>query len=263
MIPIKKPTDKYIIDILTEFLNGTWSHDDLNNWHTELYKNYCKKYPGCISFETESRAAHFLLYSLIYINDSENVYLEEESAHFIRNEDIADYIKELKKIDCTDSNGKIKRVYMHEIELSDEPSIPLVSLSPCNKDLIDSFGVFFRRGIIDDLAERMEYCAIKFEDTYFFADYSHDRQECQFTISSLKSNERKLANLLKYLGISSSGVDWINNEAFQSKTELWRLDDNDNDFLMDSFDTFLEADLTRLYYEQKGHKQTYYTKQIT
>jgi hypothetical protein len=260
LIPINKPSDEYIIDILTDFLNGALTHNDLDGWYSELYKKYCKKYSGCISFETESKAAHFLLCSLTYINDNRLVYLNEKPSHFIRNEDIADYIKELKRIDCSDFNGRLRRVYLHQIEKSVEPSIPLISLKPGGRALIDKFGVFFRRGVIDDLAERMEYCAIKFEGVFFFADYTHDREECQFTISSLKSNESKLAELLKYLGINRDEVDWINNEILKSKTELWRLDDNDNDFLMGTYDSFLDAELTRLHYEHKGHKQTYYTK---
>lgn len=262
MIPIEKPRDEYIIDVLSEFLNGAFSHNDLANWYSDLYKKYCKKYPGCISFETESKAAHFLLCSLSYINDDRNIYLNEKSDHFIRNQDIVDYIKELKQIDCSDTNGRLRRVYQHEIEKSNEPSLPLVSFKPGGKELIEKFGLFFRRGIVDDLAERMEYCAIEFEGVFFFAEYSHDREECQFTISSLKSNEGKLASLLKYIGINRDEVDWINTSILESKTELWRLDDNDNDFLMGTYSSFLDAELTRFYYENKGHKQTYYTKAV-
>lgn len=51
------------------------------------------------------------------------------------------------------------------------------------------------------------------------------------------------------------------NDA-QSVFELWRLDDNANDFLVDTFNDRASADAKLREMSAGGHKQTYWIKQV-
>ena len=51
-----------------------------------------------------------------------------------------------------------------------------------------------------------------------------------------------------------------NVQKLNAPYSLWRLDDNDNEFLIMKYWLAEEAEVTRKMYEDKGHKQTYFVK---
>ena len=235
MIPVKKPTDRVVLDVLKGFLERTYSRSDVYAWQKEMREHHAEYYPGCMNILSERKSGNFIVQSLTFIKDKGVAGYEETEEYFIRDEDIQEYIAELACVDCKDSNGKIKRTRAHQITLIKDVSYPLVCIDSTDGRIIQRFGVFFLRGIIDDLAEHVEFASIKYEDVTFFLDFRCSAKEYQFTIHGFKGSDEQFANMLLDLNISFEDFSFVNDYALVGKTELWRLDDNGNEFLMSEY----------------------------
>lgn len=66
-----------------------------------------------------------------------------------------------------------------------------------------------------------------------------------------------LAALLSHLQVQPEQVQWISPEFDDQKCTLTRLDDNNNTIVMKTFNNFVTAELTRVQFERRGHKQVY------
>ena len=62
------------------------------------------------------------------------------------------------------------------------------------------------------------------------------------------------------IGVTVQAVSFINEDILRNECELWRLDDNNNEFLMSEYSTIIEAELHRKAFQDKGHKQIYFVK---
>lgn len=260
MIEAVYPTDEVIISVLEGLLDGAYSRDDVYYWYGEMTTKYATQYPGCIQFHTESKQGGFIIQSLCFIKSKGLADYESDEQYFLRNEDFEEYIAELKHIDCSERNGKIERVRHHQVSPVKEINYPLICLDPRKSKVLDRFKIFSARGVVDDLALPTEYCSIYYDASYFYMTYSHSLKEYNFSISGFQGNDLSLFGLLVALGIQSSDVTFYNNVGLKGPSELWRLDDNGNEFMISEYETELEAMLMRKEYEDKGHKQTYFTK---
>ena len=260
MIPIKKPTDEVILEVLEGFLSRNYTRDDIYAWQGEMRRKFAEYYPGCMSILAERKEGDFIVQSLVFIKDKGIVNYESADDFFLRDEDIQEYIATLRSIDCTEKNGKIERVRFHQIMPRKGSDYPLVCLNPVGGEIIKKFGVFFSRVVVDDLAEHVGYASVKYENANFYLQHRYDSKEYQFTIFGFKGSDKQLANMLFDLGISFNELSFVNEYTLLKKTELWRLDDNANEFLISEFDFEIEAELSRRKLEDKGHKQTYFLR---
>ncbi|CAM2006083.1 hypothetical protein [Acanthopleuribacter pedis] len=74
-------------------------------------------------------------------------------------------------------------------------------------------------------------------------------------------DQQNLVSLLRRLGFGMQHLTYFHKENQPPQPQnLFRYDDNGGEFLMAQFDNYLEAELTRLMYEDRGHKQIYYLK---
>ena len=260
MIPVEKPTDNVILKVLEGFLDRTYSRDDVYVWQKEMREHYAEYHPGCMKILAESKSGNFIVQSLAFINDKGIVKYENSDEYFIRDEDIQEFIFELKSIDCTEQNGNIKRLRAHQVTPIKEMDYPLVCISCADGEVIKIFGVFFTRGIVDDLAEHTEYADVEYNGAYFYLQYSHRPKEHQFTIFGIKKSDSQLSNMLFDLDIKFENLSFVNDHALVGSTELWRQDDNGNAFLVSDLGFELEAELCKRKFEEKGHKQIYFLK---
>ncbi len=118
----------------------------------------------------------------------------------------------------------------------------------------------------------------------FILQHSYERSETgeeETKLIGVYSNKEKAQRAKKRLSLQSGFKDFPNNffideyeidqdnwcegfifEAHEPKFSVWRQDDNGNIFLVK--DRLTEIDALRLVreYERKGHKQTYWAKEI-
>ena len=166
MIPVEKPTDKVILNVLEGFLAGSYTRDDIENWYRLMNKEYATQYPGCISFHTETKTGHFIVYSLSFIKHQGISKYEDPNEYFLRDSDIKEYIADLNQVDGNESFGKIKRLRGHQI-VPRKDTYPLICLDCEDDGFIQQCGVFFQRGIVDDLAEHTEFATINYDGSLF------------------------------------------------------------------------------------------------
>ncbi len=117
-----------------------------------------------------------------------------------------------------------------------------------------------------------EYCCFYFQGQPFRLARAFDgetwNQVLDVQLFSSKPEEpvasEPLVALLKELGLSWSQLDCIKEERFCFEPHaLYRYDDNGGEYLMERFNSFLAAEMTRQMYEDRGHKQIYYLKRET
>jgi hypothetical protein len=71
------------------------------------------------------------------------------------------------------------------------------------------------------------------------------------------SLERLLGNSCELVRVQRRELLWVQPHLSPRPWALYRLDDNGNRFLMSFFRDRVFAEQTALFYERKGHKQTY------
>lgn len=119
---------------------------------------------------------------------------------------------------------------------------------------------------IYDMPCRIASGSILFRDVPFYLvqvldpgpDYGTFRLEADI---DAEHDQALLADLLKELGFGFKDLTWFQFKGSADNPHLlFRYDDNGGEFLMARFDSYLEAEMTRQMYEDRGHKQIYYLK---
>jgi len=261
VIPVNPPTKEIVIEVIQGLLNGFYSREETSSWIDSMYTNYTKQYPGCFTFKVDDKDAEFVMKSLLFINDKDKADFDSPNQYFIREKDLEEYLNILNKVDCREQCGNIKRIRFHQRKLVKEVYYYIVEVE-CDAELIERCGVFLTRGLYDDLGEHLEYAMINYCGSQLGIQYTHGIDQIQFIVGGVSGSEKNIAKLLVELGITSEKLKWVNNDIDNGKYNLCRLDDNDNAFIMKTFNSYIAAEVARNEYEKKGHKQTYYLEQL-
>ena len=258
-----EPTDQNLEFLLTGLLEARFTREQVFKWFKTMSKKHLRTYPGTSSFQAESRDGEFICHSMYFLLDKGIIKNRSSEEYYIRDSDIREYLECLQKKPCNDYCGPISRYRAHEAIPSKEPVNELILLETGIEKLLSNLSILLVRGCYDDLALRKGVAFIKFNDSIFGLNHYHDPPsdaEEAFSIQGRRHSENDLSSLLVTLGISQEDILWFNNDALGNECELWRLDDNGNEYRMETYDNRVKAELTRLEYESKGHKQTYFLK---
>jgi hypothetical protein len=80
----------------------------------------------------------------------------------------------------------------------------------------------------------------------------------RYSVERAIQHEQKQNNQGKYI----MGCEEAEKESLQKKWGLFRLDDNDNTFLMERFTYQVDAEFAAMAYEAKGHHQSYWVEPV-
>ncbi|MCA9805964.1 MAG: hypothetical protein KC777_28545 [Cyanobacteria bacterium HKST-UBA02] len=120
------------------------------------------------------------------------------------------------------------------------------------------FGIVFEDGLNDLGFFKVAALRIN-ESMVWLFDYSNP--DMDLAIGVLKSCEGRgdvLDSLLTALGLSTADLSWINDEVELAAHEVWRQDDNGNEFLVETLPCRADA-LSRVrMFTERGHKQLYW-----
>ncbi|MFC5302844.1 hypothetical protein [Azospira restricta] len=118
----------------------------------------------------------------------------------------------------------------------------------------------------DDLGERYVAAATIDGDTVLF----HARpkgaapRQREFVSVTARGDVRNLSALLEQVleiaSVTQAQLLWTQPEQGPREWALYRLDDNNNRFLMSYFSDRYRAEVLAQHYESLGHKQTYYVE---
>lgn len=124
----------------------------------------------------------------------------------------------------------------------------------------------------EDIPTYGEYCYFYFQGHPFSLARSLDdstrSKELHLQLLSEKSvvtvASELVVALVKELGLSWTDVGEVSPSVFPvERYGLYRYDDNGGEYLMERFNNFFTAEMTRQMYEDRGHKQIYYLKRET
>lgn len=124
----------------------------------------------------------------------------------------------------------------------------------------------------EDLPTYGEYCFFYFQGYPFSLFRSLDdsvrSRELHLQLFSGKREvtveSEPVVAVVKELGLSWTHLDAVREDRFHAERfGLYRYDDNGGEYLMERFNCFLTAEMTRQMFEDRGHKQIYYLKRET
>lgn len=254
-----------LVEVLAGLINGRISRGDVYRWYQYILEHHATQYPGCVTVHCEQPYSEFVVASLAFILDKGISNIESEDEYFLRDEHFAEYICGIQKRGCVDVCGKIKRLRSFEmLQWSDQQLYPLVIVKQWSRALRDRVGVLFERGSFDDLCEHKECAIIMYEGSPFVLSVIHRPMflRDQFSIEGFANSENEFVSLVRYLELDVESITYFNEDVFVSPTELWRLDDNGNKFLIEKYSTYVEASMRLDVFESKQHKQKYYLRNV-
>lgn len=113
---------------------------------------------------------------------------------------------------------------------------------------------------------KLEFCIVRIDDINYLLSSPHAQQGfgTSVQIQSFEPDSRKALNkLLNELKLSESELLWKTDYLGPAKWALYRLDDNNNEALIEVFLSKSSAKFVAEQYEIKGHKQCYFVRELT
>lgn len=262
MIPVTEPTIQIIRNVLLGIISGKYSRQDAKRWIDSIQTRYGSRYPGTRFAYQIGGNAEWILIFLAFITDKGFGFRKknEDITYFIRETDLQEYLLDLDEEDCDERNGNITRIRQHQISSRNEFYYAYVAVDSKNGDLLEKVGVFFTSGLYDDLAEHKEVALISYLGSTLTLEFSHERNNTDLYINGFMGDKEKIAKLLLELEVTSDMLHWVNDHTDNETCELYRYDDNGNEFLVETYNSYIEAEVSRYTFEARGHKQIYYLK---
>ncbi|MCP4131865.1 MAG: hypothetical protein GY754_12870 [bacterium] len=257
MIELQVPTKKIMIDILDGLIEKRYSREEAVQWRHDVIKkyNYTDSSVNPVPLKVQDGYWEFASFTIL----TKRGVPEDNNDYFVRDEDLIEYSNVLKQIDCTESNGEIKRIRPHQIQ-SNIDHLFLIEYIDIDQDTIRKAGVLFNRGIFENFGLCLESAIIEFQGSTYIFSFYHDHIKGHMYIEGIPENKENLASLLCHIGVTSSSITWVNELVDTEKCELYRIDDNGNNFPMGFYDSYIKAETMKFKFESKKHKQTYFLK---
>jgi hypothetical protein len=255
LIPIVRPTVEVLKNVVLGLLENRYSRAEVHEWIVGMQKEHSTSY-GCMTFHINNRYADFVMLSLLFINEVGVGKFDRPDEHFIRDVDLKEYLACLNEEDCTERSGNIARLRPHQIEPMKKVYYHIVGIDCENGQLLKDLDIFLERGYLNDLFLPTEEALVEYCGSHFYLEYSHYSGD--FSVVGFKGEKENVAKLLIELNISPNMINWVNDSIDNEVCSLYIIDDNNNTFVMKTFNSYIEAEITRYSYQKKGHKQTYY-----
>ncbi|MGD9680055.1 MAG: hypothetical protein AB7W16_02625 [Candidatus Obscuribacterales bacterium] len=129
-----------------------------------------------------------------------------------------------------------------------------------NSEAIEArWGIVFEEGLGE--LEFFKVAALRINGSMVWL-FDHSAADMDLEIGVLHSCEKRgdvLDSLLAVLGLSTGDLSWINDEVELAAHELWRQDDNGNEFLIETLPCRADALVRVRLFTERGHKQLYWT----
>lgn len=144
--------------------------------------------------------------------------------------------------------------------------VAICILPQTHEEFAKKWGIAFT-AFDDDGLGVCHFSVLELEGTKYWANaHPQGPPEAQLltlkVLSTTPDSRIALVSLLQALSLQEQQLPWINPDLGPADWKLFRLDDNGNDFLMESFLTEFSANWVRRKYEAKGHKQLYFVRHM-
>jgi len=261
MIEVVIPTKDIIIEILEGLIHRRYSREEVVRWQHDVLEKYDYYGPGVFTVPLSPLDGYweFVTFTVLKVRGIPDGNHE----YFIRDEDLMEYLQVLKRIDCSEANGEIKRIRFFQTKPTEKKSFELIQYHDPERRTLQKSGVFYKRGIFENLGAYIETTLIEFRNATYLIDFYHDQFDGSVLVTGIPENKENLAHFLCAIGVNSSSIKWINEKLDDEKCELYRIDDHGNHFPMRAFESYVAAEIARFEYERKRHKQHYFLKRDT
>ena len=255
MLKIEPPTKEILIKVLKLLIEDAVTREEVVRWQKEIIDHFNYYGPGVYTIPLTVNDGYWEFVSLSALLKKSEIQNDPHSL-FIRKEDLVEYLSYLKHENYNEIIGDFRFIRPHQIMQKDRQTFPIVSIN--DRDLIRRNSLKSVRGIMDNLENLQELSLFIYLDSVFTCCLHHEHEPGYVDLyGKLDENKDKIVSLLNKLSVAPQNVDWISSELDSEKCKLVRLDDNGNEFDMKKFDSYILANLTRTYFESKGHKQMY------
>lgn len=258
MLKIKPPTKEIMVNILKSLYDGELKREEVVQWQEDLIRKFDYYGPGVLTVPLKVSDGYWEFVSLSALLKKSEIQ-NDPHEHFIRKEDLKEYVADLRQENLEKISGGFKFIRGHQIPKEERRAFPIVSMTDKN--------IFIRnqlrsvRGVMDNLGNLKEASLFIYDKSAYTVCIDHEHYPgFAMLMGNLDEEKDKIVRLLQKLNVAPQSIDWVSPELDSEKCKLVRLDDNANEFEMKTYDSYILAELTRIHFENKGHKQLYSLK---
>ena len=133
-------------------------------------------------------------------------------------------------------------------------------------EMVERFQIHFGSDEYDGWLVKMAVGSFDDEDCFLlFTRYTSPDESSDVIVQcSSLTPLQKQADIVEYvlfeLKLKPKDLRWIRSDLKLHQWLLCRMDDNNNEFVIDAFDAQVEAEARKEMYERRGHKQMYWVR---
>lgn len=255
MLNIEPPTKELLVSILSSLVEEKVTREQVVTWQKNVIDQFDYHGPGVLTVPLTVNEGYWEFVSLSALTRKSEIK-SDPYGYFIRERDLLEYIAVLKNEDLNEEKNEINYIRPHQLPKICEEPLPILSFR--DEAVIERNTMRSVRGVMDSLNNLQELVLFKYGYSIFTMVLHHEHETGLSVLNSqLNVGKDNIVALLNSLEVAPQDVDWVSPSLDSEKCRLNRLDDNSNTFPVADFSSYILAELTRIQYENKGHKQTY------
>jgi len=255
MLKIEPLTKDLLISVLELLVKGKVSREEVVTWHGAMMNRFGYTRVGADDLPLRVNDGYWEFVSLSSLMRKSEI-LSDKSDFFLRQGDFINYLGGLQGKTYEEISNEFQFVRQHEFTKESGEYRTLLYIM--DEDIFTRNSMSTVRGILSSLSNLQELSIFEYQGLPFSISLHHEHDAGSAELNGmLHESMDTVVKLLDALKVSSDSIHWISPDLDSESCQLTRLDDNDNTFVIKEYDSYIKAELTRIEFENKGHKQTY------